>query len=150
MSRACKIVSFLLFFLILSSCEGGDDTSPEAIDISKESDYRYPLRYNIDTLDPAHTQSNSSQRVISQIFDGLVRFDKDLNILPALAESWIISEDGRKYTFFIRKGVRFHNGREVKAEDFVYSIKRVLEIKAPSAKGDSFGKGLLIFRKVAL
>ena len=142
MSRACKIVSFLLFFLLFSSCKGGDERPPEAIDVSKERGYRYPLRYEVDTLDPAYTQNNSSQRVISQIFDGLVRFDKDLNILPALAESWIISEDGKRYTFFIRKGVRFHNGREVKAEDFVYSIKRVLKIKAPVAKGDFFGKGL--------
>ena len=87
--------------------------------------YRYPLRYEVDTLDPARTQGIASKIVINQIFDGLVRFDKEMNILPAIARSWRISDNGRLYTFYLRKGVRFHNGREVTAKDVVYSIERL-------------------------
>jgi peptide/nickel transport system substrate-binding protein/oligopeptide transport system substrate-binding protein len=69
------------------------------------------------------------------LFDGLVEFDKDLNIVPAIADIWKISRDHMKYTFLLRKGVKFHNGREVTAEDFVFSISRILspEIKSPVA-----------------
>jgi peptide/nickel transport system substrate-binding protein/oligopeptide transport system substrate-binding protein len=69
------------------------------------------------------------------LFDGLVEFDKDLNVVPAIARVWKISRDHRTYTFFLRKGVKFHNGREVTAGDFVFSLSRILskETKSPVA-----------------
>ncbi len=62
-----------------------------------------------------------------QIFDGLVKLDKDLNPKPALAEYWKISEDDTKYTFYLRKGVQFHNGDELTAEDVKFSLERLLD-----------------------
>jgi oligopeptide transport system substrate-binding protein len=60
-----------------------------------------------------------------QIFSGLVRLDQELNIVPDIAESWPEeSPDGKTYTFHLRQGVKFHNGREVKAADFKYSWER--------------------------
>ncbi len=64
--------------------------------------------------------------VSEQIFDGLVRFDAEFNILPSLAEYWEISEDGRRFTFYLRHGVRFHDGVEVTAEDVKYSLERLV------------------------
>ncbi len=119
MSKAVRVF-LLLFYIILPTSVLFASQS-----LSFPGVYRYPLRYEVDTLDPAHTQSIASKVVINQIFDGLVRFDKEMNILPAIARSWRISDSGRVYTFYIRKGVRFHNGREVKAEDVVYSIERL-------------------------
>jgi peptide/nickel transport system substrate-binding protein/oligopeptide transport system substrate-binding protein len=73
--------------------------------------------------------------VATNLFDGLVEFDKDLNVVPAIASKWKISRDHLTYTFQLRKGVKFHNGREVTAEDFVFSFTRILnpDIKSPSA-----------------
>jgi peptide/nickel transport system substrate-binding protein/oligopeptide transport system substrate-binding protein len=94
--------------------------------------YRRPLEFNPKTLDPALSIDIHAVTVIQQIFDGLVQFDKDLNILPAIAKSWKISPDGLTYTFYLREGVKFHNGREVTADDFVYSFTRIIDPKSKS------------------
>jgi oligopeptide transport system substrate-binding protein len=76
------------------------------------------------TLDPAISADMSSHTYVMQIFSGLVRLDHELNIVPDIAESWEKSPDGKTYTFYLRQGVKFHSGREVKAADFKYSWER--------------------------
>jgi oligopeptide transport system substrate-binding protein len=76
------------------------------------------------TLDPAISADMSSHTYVMQIFSGLVRLDQELNIVPDIAESWEESLDGKTYTFHLRQGVKFHNGRDVKAADFKYSWER--------------------------
>jgi len=61
--------------------------------------YRRPLEFNPKTLDPALATDIYSVSIIQQLFDGLVQFDRDLNVIPALAMSWKISPDGLTYTF---------------------------------------------------
>ena len=82
--------------------------------------------YGIDpwTLDPAISGEATSHEYIVQLFSGLVRLDDNLEPAPDIAQSWQISNDGRTYTFYLRQDVKFHNGREVKAEDFKYSWQR--------------------------
>lgn len=98
-------------------------------------EYRVPLASEPVTLDPALYTDIYAMNVAANIFDGLVEFDKNLNVVPAIAKVWKISRDHRTYTFRLRKGVRFHNGREVKADDFVFSFSRILspEIESPAA-----------------
>jgi oligopeptide transport system substrate-binding protein len=79
------------------------------------------------TLDPAISADVSSHVYVMQIFSGLVRLDQELNIVPDIAESWESSPDGKTYTFYLRQGVEFHNGREVKAADFKYSWERACD-----------------------
>jgi len=76
------------------------------------------------TLDPAIVADMSSYVYVMQIFSGLVRLDQNLTIVPDIAESWVPSSDNKTYTFHLRQGVKFHNGREVKAADFKYSWER--------------------------
>jgi oligopeptide transport system substrate-binding protein len=76
------------------------------------------------TLDPAISADMSSHTYVMQIFSGLVRLDQQLNLVPDIAESWEESLDGKTYTFHLQQGVKFHNGREVKAADFKYSWER--------------------------
>ncbi|GAH01117.1 unnamed protein product, partial [marine sediment metagenome] len=98
-------------------------------------EYRVPLASEPVTLDPALYTDIYAMNVAANLFDGLVEFDKNLNVVPAIATVWKISRDHRTYTFRLRKGVRFHNGREVKADDFVFSFSRILspEIQSPVA-----------------
>jgi ABC-type transport system substrate-binding protein len=77
-------------------------------------------------LDPAQ---DAHYFVLEQIYDGLVRLDKDLSPIPSLADYWMISEDGRKYTFYLKKGVKFHHGRELTAEDVKFSLERLIDKK---------------------
>jgi len=76
-------------------------------------------------LDPAHPDSYIF--LSEQIFDGLAELDKDLNPVPALAEYWTISEDVTNYTFYLRRGVQFHNGDELTAGDVKFSLERLLD-----------------------
>ncbi|MCW8129083.1 MAG: ABC transporter substrate-binding protein [Planctomycetota bacterium] len=91
------------------------------------------LRLAIDTdpktLDPISITDTISDGLARKVFNGLVKLKKDGDAyVPTgdLAEKFEISPDGTRYTFWLRKGVKFHNGREVKASDFVYSIGRLL------------------------
>ena len=61
-----------------------------------------------------------------QLFDGLVRLDENFNVLPALAEYWVISNEGRKFTFYLRRGVKFHHGREMIADDVKFSLESLI------------------------
>jgi len=85
--------------------------------------------YGIDphTLDPAVSGEMTSHQYILQLFNGLVRLDDDLEPVPDIAREWRVSDDGRTYTFYLRRDVRFHDGREVKAEDVEYSWQRACD-----------------------
>lgn len=76
-------------------------------------------------LDPAKFLDNEAAMVIENIFDGLVRYaDDSTRIEPALAESWSVSEDGRTYTFQLRRGVLFHDGTPFNAAAAQFSLAR--------------------------
>jgi oligopeptide transport system substrate-binding protein len=79
------------------------------------------------TLDPAISADMSSHLYVMQIFSGLVRLGQNLTVVPDIAESWGKSSDGKTYTFHLRQGVKFQNGREVKAADFKYSWERACD-----------------------
>jgi ABC-type transport system substrate-binding protein len=88
--------------------------------------YRTPLLNNPTTLDPAGVEDIYGISVVDQIYEGLVKFSPDLLIIPALAENWQISENGRVYHFFLQSGARFHNGQPVTAQDVVFSLQRLV------------------------
>ncbi len=78
--------------------------------------------------DPATTSSSGDHL----IFSGLVALDKEMNLIPDLAERWEVSEDGTIYTFHIRENARFHNGRAVSAWDVLYSWDRAADPETES------------------
>jgi oligopeptide transport system substrate-binding protein len=85
------------------------------------------------TLDPAKVEDGPTIELLMQVFDGLVQWNTESELVPALAERWEVQDGGRTYVFHLREGVKFHNGRELTAEDFVYSITRSLNPKVGSA-----------------
>ncbi|MEK6575004.1 MAG: ABC transporter substrate-binding protein, partial [Chloroflexota bacterium] len=85
------------------------------------------------TLDPAIGYDWTNWPTIKMVFDGLLDYDSGTTIQPRIAESLPeVSADGLTYTFKLRKGVKFHNGREVVADDIVYTMTRVLDPKTGS------------------
>jgi peptide/nickel transport system substrate-binding protein len=99
-----------------------------------------PLQVAIDSspagLDPhLITAFNSVVIVQNNIYEGLTAIAQDLSVVPALAESWTISEDGKTYTFKLAQGVTFHDGTSFDAEDVAASIRRVqsADIASPLA-----------------
>jgi peptide/nickel transport system substrate-binding protein len=78
-------------------------------------------------LDPHTVSSYSSYQILNNVLEGLTTFDDDLNLQPGLAESWEQSEDGKTWTFHLRQGVKFHNGREMTADDVKWSFERLID-----------------------
>ncbi len=77
-------------------------------------------------FDPHKTTAWASQNIYEHIYEGLIQWNEDeTEIMPNLAESWEISDDGLVYTFKIREGVKFHNGREMTPEDVKFSLDRI-------------------------
>ncbi len=76
-------------------------------------------------LDPHLSSAYSTFQVLENVYNQLVGLDNNLQIVPELAESWTVSEDKLTYTFKLRPGVTFHNGRELTADDVVYSYERI-------------------------
>ncbi len=84
-------------------------------------------RTDIFTLDPQRMEYNQDLRTCYAIYEGLARWDNDtFAILPAIAETWDVSEDRRTYTFHLRDDAKWSNGDPVRAHDFVYSWRRAL------------------------
>jgi ABC-type transport system substrate-binding protein len=88
---------------------------------------------DFDSMDPAIGYTVQSWTPIKAVFDGLMDYKPGTSeLVPDLAESFDISDDGKSYIFHLRKGVKFHNGREMKAADVKYSIERVCNPKTQS------------------
>jgi peptide/nickel transport system substrate-binding protein len=79
------------------------------------------------SLDPQKTSLTALFHVTEHIYSLLVRLKPDLTVEPDLAEKWDISADGKTYTFTLRKGVKFHSGRELSSSDVKYSFDRLTD-----------------------
>jgi len=84
------------------------------------------------TLDIDRTEDNSSSWILRDLYEGLVGNGPDAEVVPAMAESWTISEDGKTYTFHLRHDGRWSNGDPVTARDFVYGMRRAVDPKTLS------------------
>ena len=95
---------------------------------------------DVSTLDPAIGYDWQNWSIIKSLFDGLMDYKPGtMDLVPDLAESYEIAPDGLTYTFKLRPGVKFHNGRELVAEDIKYSIERVLDPATQSPGAGFFG-----------
>ena len=84
------------------------------------------------SLDPAAVTAVNDFRILVNVYDGLTRYrDGTLEVEPALAESWEISEDGKTYTFKLRSGVKFHDGSDFNAEAVKFNFDRMLKEDHP-------------------
>ncbi len=77
-------------------------------------------------LDPADVTDNPSEEVCHHIYEGLIGFNENMNIIPKLATDWSVSEDGKTWTFHLKKGVKFHSGADFNAEAVKKSFDRIL------------------------
>ena len=95
----------------------------------------FALSGNPDTLDPHKTSGTLTFQTLKSVYDTLAEPDQTGKIVPALAEKWDISADGMTWTFFLRKGVVFHNGDKLTAQDVKASFERIQnkDIGSPNA-----------------
>lgn len=83
------------------------------------------------TLMPILAADSASQQIVGLVFNGLVRYDKDINIIGDLAERWEISDDGLEFTFYLRQGVKWQDGVLFRARDVLFTYQQLI---APQTK----------------
>jgi peptide/nickel transport system substrate-binding protein len=94
----------------------------------------FATNQDIPHLDPHSTAANTSFRVTYMLYDRLVTYDgTTTDVKPQLAEKWEISEDGKTYTFFLRKDAKFHDGTPVTSEAVKYSFTRAINVGKSAA-----------------
>lgn len=128
-----RLTSLLVISILLGSCGSKDSHKGKTV-------FRYNELKGISSLDPAFARTMSNIWATNQIFNGLVQMNDKLEVAPCIAKSWSISEDGKTYTFILRDDVYFHDhelfeggkGRKVVAQDFEYSLKRIMDDKVLS------------------
>lgn len=99
----------------------------ETADASQGGKITFALQNEPDVIDPGITNNSFASPFITNIFEGLIAYDENSEIIPGSAESWEISEDGKIYTFKIRESLKWSDGSDLNANDFVYSYFRVLD-----------------------
>ncbi len=107
--------------------------------------YRQNETGELSSLDPCRVNDVTSSHIIVNIYDQLIGFDRDLNIVPKLATRYTVSADGKTYTYTLRTNARFHNdacfpngkGRVVTARDVKYSFDRICDVRTKS-KSDAY------------
>lgn len=88
-----------------------------------------------DNLDPANAESNPSEAVNRMMYENIAKFDPKLKIVPGLATKWEQSKDGFTWTFYLRKGVKFHDGTPFNAEAVKVFFERMIGPEKPSRAG---------------
>ena len=120
---------------VLAGCGGGTTSTPAPAETGAAEATGEPaaveqvLKYGTDTwpagFDPHTISAIAATRVFNQVYETLIDFNPDMTFKGVLAESWE-NPDDVTYVFHLRQGVKFHNGREMTADDVVYSFQRVL------------------------
>ncbi|WP_138756387.1 ABC transporter substrate-binding protein [Paenibacillus sinopodophylli] len=140
----------LSVLLLVAGCQNGNSSSAvNSAEVQHKDDaapmvggeLNFALSISIvnDILDPHQTGSPQNSRVQRNIFDSLIVELPDHTFAPWLAESWEVAEDGKSYTFKLRKDVKFHDGTSFNAEAVKFNFDRILNLKAPGAAFDNIG-----------
>jgi len=138
-----SVILFLILLLLAGCANEQSNSGPQ------EKAYK-PTAYgdiivrgdigDASNLIPILASYSASHSIACLIYNGLVKYDKDMNIVGDLAESWDISDDGLVITFHLRKGVKWHDGKPFTAKDVLYTYQVTVDPKTPTAYAGDFLK----------
>ena len=107
--------------LLLTACGQKAERNPNSFVESSIGDAR--------RLNPVIANDSASGTINDQVFNGLVKYDKDIKLIGDLAERWDISNGGKTITFHLRKGVKWHDGVEFTADDCLFTYHKFFDPK---------------------
>lgn len=138
-----SVILFLILLLLAGCANEQSNSGPQ------EKAYK-PTAYgdiivrgdigDASNLIPILASDSASHSIAGLIYNGLVKYDKNMNIVGDLAESWDISKNGLVITFHLRKGVKWHDGRPFTAKDVLYTYQVTVDPKTPTAYAGDFLK----------
>lgn len=116
---------------LVNMTEGFTNKVEQQGELDKNNDYKITIYNNgiPSHLDPGMANELSAANIISCVFEGLIKFDKQMRIIPGIAKHWRLEADGLTWTFFLKEGVKFHHGKELVATDVKYTLERMLSPK---------------------
>lgn len=147
------LTALIILLMFITGCapKGDDasDSTPQPDSTSSANttpEVGQPMSINKDiTLDPAQTADSDSLRVSQYIYEGLVRLDENGEIQPAIAESWIISDDQLDYIFEIRPNAKFSDGSPITTDVIVDNFNRWFDPQSPLHGDGNYPTWLKIF-----
>ncbi|HXY54453.1 MAG TPA: peptide-binding protein [Nitrospirota bacterium] len=129
MNKQLTIYIIPFFFLVLA-CGQQAERNPNTFVESSIGDAR--------RLNPVIANDSASGSINDQVFNGLVKYDKDIRLVGDLAERWDVSADGKAVTFHIRKGIKWHDGVEFTADDCLFTYQKLIDPKVVTPYSSSY------------
>ncbi|MGE5283926.1 MAG: peptide-binding protein [Actinomycetota bacterium] len=143
-SIGCAALPALVLIAFLAGCGGGKKEAPpeNAVSVPDVPAYGDMIVEgsigDISGFLSAVTSDAASHEAAGYVFNGLVRYDKDLKLEGDLAESWSVSPDGKRITFHLRKGVKWQDGAPFTSDDVMFTYRRMIDPRTPTAYGEDF------------
>lgn len=130
-NKICAIVLLIGMSTLLTACGGGNKGSGNS---TLKNTLNVAYNAQPATFDPHVTGATATREIDRNVFEGLFEEDADGNPKPQLCESYDKTDDNKEWTFHLRKGVKFHNGEEMKSDDVIASLNRWLDKNAIARK----------------
>lgn len=126
--RILAVILCAVMILSMTACGKSNDSSSGGSSTYKDEVH---IAYNgePESFDPVHGTAIATRTITKNIYEGLLETDADYNVKCQLAEKYETNEDASEYTFYLRKGVKFHNGKEMTADDVVASLNYYIDFK---------------------
>jgi peptide/nickel transport system substrate-binding protein len=137
------VLPSIALFLLFAACGGGKpESAGKGTAVSDVPAYGDAIVEgsigDVSGFLTAVTTDASSHEAAGYVFNGLVRYDKNLKLEGELAESWEVSPDGKRITFHLRKGVTWHDGAPFTSDDVMFTYRRMIDPRTPTAYGEDF------------
>ncbi len=135
----CAYVAVLLLLMFLAGCSKMGAAKYDADGPLAEGDQLVESSIaDAKTLNPPLVSETAGGALIDLIFNGLLKYNEKLEHVPNLAERWTVSPDGKVITYFLRKGVRFHDGVEFTAADVIFTYQTMVDPKTQTPYGSDY------------
>ena len=132
-SKISKIpLALLAVFFFCLPCLAQSPEYGDAIVVASIGDAR--------SLVPILASDSASSDVCGLVFNGLVKYDKNINIVGDLAEGWVITDGGRKVVFNLKKGIKWHDGAPFTSRDVAFTYEKLIDPKVKTPYGSDFGR----------
>ncbi|MFC1571099.1 peptide-binding protein [Candidatus Margulisiibacteriota bacterium] len=139
-----KRIIYLLLLVFVFGCAGPGSQKEKPIKLPhvSQADLNgkivFSLGGEVSVLNPILSTDTSSSAVEGTIFTGMTKINEQLEVIPDLAKSWKVSEDGKVWTFYLRKDVKWHDGQPFTAEDVVFTFNSILNTKVNSVRRSDY------------